>query len=57
MDQRIENWVSNLNIFGTDIEPSDIQEMLDNEHAKADPAYAKMLEDRQGAAGAATVNP
>jgi len=33
-----------LNLLGSDVEPPEIQEMLDREHAKADPAFARHLE-------------
>lgn len=35
-----EVYITTLNTFGSDIEPPDIQQMVDGLHAKADPEFA-----------------
>jgi len=41
MPKEIETWIGNLNNLGTDIEPPEIQEILDREHAAAEPKFAE----------------
>lgn len=39
MTEKEEIYVETLNLFGSDFEPDEIQELLDAEHAAADPQW------------------
>lgn len=47
MTKAEEAYVTTLNLFGSDFEPPKIQEMIDTEHALADPTFAEKLRARR----------
>lgn len=44
MTKEYEAFIQNLNTFGSDIEPPEIQAIIDHEHALADPMWAERKE-------------
>lgn len=54
MTRSQEIYAETLNLLGSDIPDKTIQDILDHEHALADPGFEKVLEGRQKAAMVAT---
>lgn len=48
MTQAQETYAATLNLLGSDVLDPVLQEIVDHEHALADPEFQKLLEERAG---------